>query len=131
MTQYFLTEKEEARLRATIWLRVRRRSLYEYLCELPLEVLERYPKKGYYWWMGRQARSFQALEMRNYVLFWRGRACAFRQQYTRKYLETFSCEELQMFVRWYIHKIPTWAYEGPIQDALRILDQRGEQWRYV
>ena len=123
MTKYFLTSIEDTRLRSSIWLKHQRRSLYEYLCELPIEKLEKYPQKGYHWWMGRAARSKQALELRDYVLFWRRKADDFRQYYHRGLLESLSHEELQKFLRTYLTSVPPWAYEGPIRDALQILFQ--------
>lgn len=121
MTKYDLTEAEDFRLHFSIMLSGGRRSLYEYLCELPLEALQAYPKKGYHWWMGRAARTPQALALRDYILHWRLVALNFRRQYPREYLETLSLDDLHLFLRTYIHKIPLWAYEEPVRDAAQRL----------
>ena len=121
MNKYDLTDEEDLRLRFSIMLPGRRRSLYEYLCELPLEQLQAYPQKGYHWWMGSIAQTPQALALRDYILSWRLNALRFRQQYSRAYLETLSLDDMQLFLRTYIHKTPIWAYEGAIQDVAQIL----------
>lgn len=126
MNQFNLTDEEDMHLRFSIMLPGRRGSLYEYLCELPLEDLQAYPKKGYHWWMGRAARTAQAFALRDYILYWRLTALSFRQQYPRAYLETRSADDLRLFLRTYISKIPIWAYEGPVKDALQLLFQQSK-----
>ena len=44
MNQYELSDEEDMQLRLSVML-PNRRSLYEYLCELPLEDLKAYPQK--------------------------------------------------------------------------------------
>lgn len=124
MNQYNLTDEEDLRLHFSIMLPGRRGSLYEYLCELPIEHLQAYPQKGYHWWMGPAARTPQALALRDYILYWRLNALLFRLQYPRAYLETLSRDDLQLFLHTHIHKIPTWAYEEPIQDVTYLLFQQ-------
>ena len=121
MYPYDLTNEEDLRLHFSIMLPSGKCSLYEYLCQLPLQALQAYPKKGYHWWMGKAARSPQALALRDYILHWRIKALSFRQQYPREYLETLSHKDMQAFLQTYIGKIPVWAYEGPIQDVLQLL----------
>lgn len=120
MSKYDLLDEEDLRLHFSIML-PNRVSLYEYLCELPLEKLKVYPKKGYHWWMGRAARSQQALELRNYILHWRIVALDFRKKYSREYLKTLTRDDLRLFLRTYIQKIPLWAYEEPVQDVIYLL----------
>ena len=124
MNKYDLTEREDLRLRLSVMLPGKKRSLYEYFCALPLEDLEAYPKKGYRWWMGRGARTPQALALRNYILFWRSAALAFRQQYPRAYLETLSPAEMRQFLHTYIQKTPLWVYEEPVRDVMYFLLER-------
>lgn len=119
MHKYDLADKEDLQLRFSIMLPGR--SLYEYLCELPLEKLEVYPKKGYHWWMGKTARSPQAIELRNYIFHWRLEAMRFREKYPREYLQTLSRDALQLFLQTYLQKVPLWAYEKPLQDAIHLL----------
>lgn len=126
MNKYDLTDEEDTHLHFSIMLPGERRSLYEYLCELPLEHLQAYPKKGYHWWLGRAARTAQALAMRDYILHWRLIALSFREQYPRAYLETLSPDDLRSFLNTYIHKTPLWAYEGPLQDVSQLLFQQAE-----
>ena len=123
MNQFDLTPEEDLRLRLSVMLPGRRRSLYEHLCRLPLDELQAYPKKGYHWWMGKAARSAQALALRDYILYWRLAALSFRERYSREYLETLSPHRLRLFLRACISKIPIWAYEEPIRDAQQILFQ--------
>lgn len=124
MRQYNLSEEEDIRLRASIILPFRKHSLYEYFCDLPLEQLKVYPKRGYHWWLGRASRTTQALALRDYILHWRLNALAFRQQYSRDYLETLSSDNLRLFLRTYIEKVPLWAYEEPVKDAIQLLSLR-------
>ena len=119
MCKYDLTEAEDLRLRFSIMLPSR--SLYEYLVELPLGDLKAYPKKGYRWWMGRAARSAQALFLRDYILHWRLEALAFRQAHPRVQLEALSQDELQTFLHTYLQKTPVWAYHEPIRDVIQLL----------
>lgn len=128
MDKYHLTEREDQHLRFSIILPGRRRSLYEYLTELPLEELQAYPKKGYHWWMGRAARTSQALALRDYILYWRLFAISFREKFPREYLETLSYDDMRLFLRTYIQKTPVWAYEGPIKDVIHILFYNEERW---
>lgn len=123
MNTFDLTDEEDLRLRLSIMLPGGRRSLYEHLCSLPLDALQAYPKKGYHRWMGRAAQSAQALALRDYILYWRLKAIIFRLHYPRRLLESFSSEELQVFLRAHAQKIPIWAYEDPLQDALQLLAQ--------
>ena len=129
MTKYDLTDTEDLRLRNSITLPGKRSSLYEYLSGLPLEDLQAYPKKGYHWWMGRTARSVQALALRDYILHWRLFALRFRQQYPRWYLEALTPDELRLFLLIYLKKTPLWAYEGPVHDAVMLLDRQGKLFR--
>ena len=128
MDKYHLTEAHERRLYSSIRFHGGRRSLYEYLIELPLEDLQVYPKRGYYWWLGRTARSPQALYLRDYVLYWRLAAIDFRKQYPREYLEQLSYDDMRLFLRTYLRKIPMWAYEAPIKDVIQLLVQSDEPW---
>ena len=121
MDKYELTEEEDLQLRFSIMLPGRRRSLYQYLCLLPMEQLRAYPKKGYRLWMGRAARSPQALALRDYVLYWRLKELELGALYSYQYLETLSVDSLRLFLNTCLRKTPCWAYEGPIQDALRLL----------
>lgn len=120
MNKYNLADKEDLWLRFSIVL-PGSRSLYEYLCELPLENLKAYPQKGYCRWMGQESRSAQALALRDYILYWRLRALAFRRQYSREYLETLSPHNIRRFLRTYIQKVPLWAYEEPLKDGMQLL----------
>ena len=97
MQQYDLSADEDLRLRLSIKL-PGRKYLYEYFCDLPLDDLQAYPKKGYRWWMGRAARTPDALALRDYILHWRLFALDFRRKYPREYIETLSEEELQVFL---------------------------------
>lgn len=126
MNKYNLSDKEDLRLHFSIMLPGKRRSLYEYLCELPLEDLKVYPQKGYHWWMGRSTRSPQALELRDYILYWRLAALNFRQKNSRQYLKTLSHDELRLFLRTYLQKVPIWAYEEPIRDVMHLLFHHNE-----
>lgn len=126
MNKYDLTEEEDLHLRLSVILPGKKRSLYEYLSALSLEDLKAYPRKGYHWWMGRAARTPQALALRNYVLFWRSATLAFRQQYPRAYLETLSPAELRLFLHTYIQKTPLWAYEEPVRDVIHLLLQKSQ-----
>lgn len=127
MDKYHLTEEEDQRLRFSIRLPGKRgRSLYEYLTRLPLEDLQAYPKRGYHWWMGRAARSSQALALRDYILYWRLFAIDFRKQYPCEYLEKLPSDKMQRFLCTYIVKIPVWAYEAPIQDVIQLLAKDDE-----
>ena len=121
MQQYDLSADEDLRLRLSI-KRPGRKYLYEYFCDLPLEVLQAYPKKGYRWWMGRAARTPEALALRDYILHWRLSALEFRQTYSREYLETLSIKDLQLFLNTYTQKIPIWAYAAPLKDVIQILN---------
>lgn len=123
MNKFDLTNIEDMQLQLSVMLPGRRHSLYEYLCALPLKALQAYPAKGYHWWMGKAARSAQAIALRDYILHWRIYALTFRQKYSREYLKTLSADDLRSFLRAHITKIPIWAYEGPIKDALQILFQ--------
>lgn len=125
MNKYDLTDREEISLYNVVVYR-NGRSLYEYLVEMPLEDLKAYPKRGYRWWMGRKARSAEALELRDYTLFWRLFALEFRQKYPREYLQSLPLGEIRSFARQYIQKIPQWAYQGPVQDAVHILMEQDE-----
>ena len=121
MNQYDLSADEDLRLLLSIKLHGRK-YLYEYFCDLPLEVLQAYPKKGYRGWMGRVARIPDALSLRDYILHWRLFALDFRKKYPREYLETLSEEEMQVFLNTYIQKTPLWAYADPIKDVLQRLN---------
>lgn len=128
MDKYHLTEREDQRLRFSIRLPGRGHSLYEYLTMLPLEKLQAYPQKGYHWWMGRSARTPQALALRDYILYWRLVAIDFRKQYPREYLETLSYDDMRLFLHTYIQKIPLWVYEEPVKDVIHILLRHEEPW---
>lgn len=119
MNQFNLTAEEDLHLRFSIMLS-NRRSLYEYLLELPLEDLKEYPEKGYHRWMGQAARSPQALALRDYILYWRFAALTFRQKYPREYLEELSRDDLTLFLHTYIQKVPIWVYEKPIKDVIQL-----------
>lgn len=121
MNQFDLTEKQDTLLRFSIMFPGKRHSLYGYLCELPLEDLQAYPKKGYHWWMGCAARTAKGLAMRDYILHWRLFALSFRQQYSRAYLETLSADAQRVFLRTHLSKTPIWAYEEPIRDVIELL----------
>ena len=121
MNKYALTHEEDSRLRFSIMLPGRRGSLYQYLCQLPLTCLQAYPEKGYRPWMGQASKTPQALAMRDYILHWRFIAQDFRKQYPRACLETLSVDELQSFFNTYFHKVPSWAYQGPLQDAAQLI----------
>lgn len=123
MNRFDLTDAEDLHLRFSIMLPGGKRSLYEYFCCLPLNTLQAYPKKGYHWWMGRTARSPRALDMRDYILYWRLTALLFRMRYSRKYLESLSLNELKSFHCIHIQKTPLWAYEAPIRDVQQLLLQ--------
>ncbi len=125
MDKFDLSEKEDDRLHDVAIYR-NGRTLYECLVEMPLEELQAYPRKGYRWWMGRKAKSPQALALRDYVLHWRLIALDFREKYSREYLQSLSCEELWTFVNTHIQKTPQWAYEGPVRDVMKILFQQGK-----
>ena len=120
MSKYDLTDEEDYQLHHIVMYR-NGRTLYEYFVEMPLEDLQMYPKKGYRWWMGRKAKSFRAMELRDYVLHWRIFALEFQQKYPREYLESLSYDEMRSFVNKYIQKAPVWAYEEPVRDVLKIL----------
>lgn len=124
MNKFDLTDEEDLRLRFSIMLPGRRRSLYEYFCKLPLDVLQAYPQKGYHWWMGRAARSSQALDLRDYILYWRLNALIFRLRHPRQVLENYSSDNLQSFLRDHMRKTPLWAYEEPLHDVLQLLAQQ-------
>ena len=126
MGKYDLSEEEDWRLHYSIMI-LGNRSLYEYLCELPLEDLRVYPKKGYHWWMGRSARTPQALALRDYILHWRMEEFIFRQMYPREVLNKYSSAALQVFLNSYIQKVPLWAYADPVRDCLLILEERKSQ----
>ena len=119
MNKYELTAEEDQHLHFSIML-PNRCSLYEYLLELPLEDLQVYPQKGYRRWMGQAARTPQALAMRDYILYWRLAAQAFRQKCPREYLESLSYADMQLFLHTYIQKTPIWAYEKPIKDVIQL-----------
>jgi len=121
MNKYDLTDEEDKHLHFSIMLPGRKGSLYQYLCQLPLNDLQAYPEKGYRLWMGQTSKTPQALAMRDYILYWRLAALDFRKQYPREYLQTLSLAELQVFLNTYLHKIPVWAYEGPLQDAAQLI----------
>ena len=120
MNKLELSYDEDMRLHDSVPL-PGRRSLYTYFTRLPVDILSAYPKKGYRWWMGRAARSCRAMELRDYVLHWKLFALDFRQTYSRAYLESLPREDLQLFLRTYLKKVPLWAYEAPLQDALQLL----------
>ena len=121
MVKYELTNEEENRLRFSIMRPFRQGSLFEYFCGLPLKVLQAYPRKGYHWWLGKAARTPQALEMREYILHWRMTEPEIRQQYPREYLNSLSVEELWALLRMLVEKVPVWVYEKPMKDAIDIL----------
>ena len=120
MIKYDLSDMEDCRLHNVVYYR-NGRTLYEYMVEMPLEDLQAYPKKGWRWWMGRKAKSPQAMELRKYVLHWRSFAQVFRLEYPKEYLQTLSDDEMRLFLRKYINKVPAWAYEEPIRDVVHIL----------
>ena len=63
MSAYNLTNEEDFHLHFSIMFLGGRCSFYEYLCKLPLEYLQAYPKQGYHWWMGKATRTHQALAL--------------------------------------------------------------------
>ena len=126
MGKYDLSDEEDLRLRFSIML-PSKRSLYEYLCELPLEHLRVYPKKGYHWWMGRSARSPEALALRDYIWHWRTEELLFRKMYPREVLDGYSSAALQVFLRSFIKRVPLWVYADPVRDCLLILEERKSQ----
>ncbi len=123
MIKYDLSDMEDFHLHDVVMYR-NGRTLYEYFVEMPLEDLQAYPQKGWRWWMGRKARSPEAMELRDYVLHWRLAALEFRQKYSHKYLQTLSCDEMRLFLNTYIRKTPIWVYSEPIKDGLHILLKR-------
>ena len=125
MSKYDLSDMEDCHLHNVVYYR-NGRTLYEYMVEMPLEDLQAYPKKGWRWWMGRKAKSPQAMELREYVLHWRLFALEFRQKYAREYLQTLTDDELRLFLKNHIEKIPPWAYEEPIRDVVHLLFERNE-----
>ena len=125
MIAYDLSDMEDQQLHNIVAYR-NGRTLYEYMVEMPLEHLEAYPQKGWHWWMGRKARSAEALELRDYTLYWRLFALDFRQKYPRKYLQTLPVGEIRSFARKHSQRTPQWAYQEPVRDALRILMEREE-----
>ena len=125
MAPFDPTDDEDLRMRTSVML-PNKRPLYEYLLELPLDVLKEYPQKGYRLWMGPKARSSQALALRDYILYWRLTAQTFRQTYPREYLETLPRAALRSFLHTYLPKAPLWVYAEPLKDALRILIYRTE-----
>jgi len=125
MKRFQLSNEEDLCLHFSILL-PSGRSLYEYFCELPLDKLEVYPKKGYHWWMGKATRTPQALALRDYIFYWRVEQLHFRQTYPREYLEALSPDILRLFLSKYLKKTPLWAYEGPIRDTINILFHRAE-----
>ena len=125
MDKFDLSQEEDYQLHDVVMYR-NGRTLYEYMVEMSLEELKTYPKKGYRWWMGRKARSPQAMQLRDYVLHWRLVELDFRQKYSHAYLQTLSCDEMRLFLNTYIRKTPIWAYAGPIKDALHLLFERNE-----
>lgn len=124
MNKFDLTDEEDLCLRFSIMLPGRRGSLYEYLCQLSLEDLQAYPRKGYHRWMGSAARSPQALDLRDYILYWRLNAMILRLRYPRALLESFSSDGLQAFLHNNMQKTPLWAYEALLQDVLQLLAHR-------
>lgn len=123
MNQFNLTEDEDLRLCFSILL-PNGHSLYEYFLSLSLEDLREYPQKGYLFWMGKAARSPQALVQRDYILHWRFAALDFRQKYPREYIEQFSCDDKQSFLRTYLQKTPIWVYEEPVKDVIALFTDR-------
>lgn len=123
MVNYYLSEKEDLSLYHIVMYR-NGRSLYEYMIEMPIEDLKAYPRKGYRWWMGRKAKAPEALEMRDYVLHWRIFAQEFREEFPADFLEALSTEKLTHFLKYYLEKTPTWAYDAPVKDAARIFFYR-------
>ena len=122
MIGYELSDMEDYQLHNIVVYR-NGRTLYEYFVEMPLEDLKKYPKHGYRWWMGRKARSKAAMELRDYVLYWRLFALDFREKYTREDLENMSWDARQRFWKTYIEKVPMWAYEGPLRDVAHLLQE--------
>ena len=121
MDMYYLTKEEDEELQSCILLPGRECCLYEYFCQLPLEDLKVYPEKGYHDKMGLEARSAKALEMRDYILFWRLAAQKIRKQYSRAYLKTLSQDKLDQLQSAFLRQIPLWAYEGPLHDIIQLL----------
>lgn len=120
MDTYYLTREEDEELQFSIIL-PGMRLLYDHFCKLPLKDLQAYPEKGYRDRMGPEARSPQALEMRDYILFWRLAARKVRKQYSRAYLKTLSHDSLRSLLESLCRQTPSWAYDGPISDILRLL----------
>ena len=100
--------------------------LYSHFCQLPMEELKAYPQKGYHWWMGRKARSGQALELRDYILCWRLFSEDFQKAHSYGYMDTLTDRELADFVRVHIDKRPLWVYEEAVKLAMDILSLRKE-----
>ena len=123
---YYLTEEEDFALRRSILFPGKVHSLYEHLCELPLEDLRAYPKKGYRWWMGRAARTAKGLALQDYILHWRLFSLSFRERYNHAYLDALTTEQLQFFVRAYSSFVPVWAIQETLRDALILLMQRDQ-----
>lgn len=120
MDTYYLTKEEDEELQFSIML-PRMRYLYEYFCRLPLNDLRAYPEKGYRDRMGPEARSAKALEMRDYILFWRLAAQRIRKQYSYEYLKSLPVDSLRSLLDRFYRQTPLWAYDGPISDIIRLL----------
>ena len=120
MDNYYLTREEEEVLQGAILL-PNMRLLYDYFYKLPLEDLQAYPKRGYRERMGPEALSPKALEMRDYILFWRLAAKQIRKQYSRAYLKTLSQEQLCSLQKSFYRQIPLWAYDKTIGDIILLL----------
>ena len=121
MVKYKLTEEEDWALHMSIMLPAAKRSLYEYLCHLPLTTLEIYPQKGWTPRMGEEARSEKALAMRDYIYYWRLKEEVFRIEHPRSYLESLPRKEQEQLLYFYLAQTPVWVYQTAIQDLINIL----------
>lgn len=124
MAMYYLTREEDERLLFSIPLPGKTQYLYEYFLDLPLEDLKEYPQAGYHNWMSRAAKSSQAMELRNYILFWRLTAQKVQEVYSYTYLESLSDDILDFLLHIFLRQIPIWVYEESIRNIMQILSQR-------
>ena len=120
MIKLHLSDMEDYELHNIVVYR-NERTLYEYFVEMPLDDLRAYPKRGYRLWMGRKARSKEALDLRDYVLFWRLYALDFREKYSLQHLQSLSIAQREDFLNTYLRSVPVWAHEKPLQDVVHLL----------